>query len=160
VQSTGDVLEASLVYTRADRPGGTLNRDDFRELARLRYQEAKALLANALFSGAYYLGGYAVECALKAAIARQTRRYDFPDLSRTQSSHTHDLATLVRIAGLEKNLDAVLRSNSRFADNWYVVKDWTIQSRYQLHTRAEAHDLLVAIGSRTHGVMPWLRQHW
>jgi len=31
------------------------------------------------FDGAYYLAGYAVECAIKACIAKGTRRYEFPD---------------------------------------------------------------------------------
>ena len=38
----------------------------------------KALLDGGYPAGAYYLMGYAVECALKACIAKQTKRYDFP----------------------------------------------------------------------------------
>lgn len=32
-----------------------------------------------LYDGAYYLSGYAVEWALKACIAKNVKRYDFPD---------------------------------------------------------------------------------
>ncbi|HYP39716.1 MAG TPA: HEPN domain-containing protein [Chloroflexia bacterium] len=56
-----------------------MNRDDFRKLAGLRITEAKVLLDNACYEAAYYLSGYAVECALKACIAKKTRRFDFPD---------------------------------------------------------------------------------
>ena len=44
--------------------------------------------------GAYYLAGYAIECALKACIAKATRRYDFPDRKKVDASHTHDLREL------------------------------------------------------------------
>jgi len=37
------------------------------------------LLRLGLFDGAYYLAGYAVECALKACIAKGTQRFEFPD---------------------------------------------------------------------------------
>ena len=55
-----------------------MNRNDFQKISRLRVKEAKALLDNGYPAGAYYLMGYAVECALKACIAKQTKRYDFP----------------------------------------------------------------------------------
>src|SRR5919106_3680906 len=40
-------------------------------------------------SGAYYLAGYAVECGLKACIAKQVRRHEFPDRTTVNQSHTH-----------------------------------------------------------------------
>lgn len=55
-----------------------MNRREFRELTTLRLAEARALLDAGLPDGAYYLAGYAVECALKACISRQTRQHDFP----------------------------------------------------------------------------------
>jgi len=55
-----------------------MNRDDIKKLARIRLKEAKALLKARLFSGAYYLAGYVVECGLKACICRKTKRFDFP----------------------------------------------------------------------------------
>ncbi len=39
---------------------------DFQSFSRIRVNEAKALLHLKHYSGAYYLAGYAVECALKA----------------------------------------------------------------------------------------------
>jgi HEPN domain-containing protein len=59
-----------------------LKRRDLRELALLRLKEAQVLFANGCWSGAYYLAGYAVECALKACIAKGTERHEFPDLKR------------------------------------------------------------------------------
>lgn len=55
-----------------------MNRSDFQTLAETRLQEAKSLLDNGHYSGAYYLCGYAIEYALKACIAKQTKAEDFP----------------------------------------------------------------------------------
>lgn len=55
-----------------------LNRYDLQRLADLRAAEARLLLDNGYWSGAYYLAGYAVECGLKACIARRVREFDFP----------------------------------------------------------------------------------
>ena len=59
-----------------------MNRVDFQGLSRLRIREARALLRLGEWAGAYYLAGYAVECALKSVISKGTRRHDFPDLLR------------------------------------------------------------------------------
>jgi HEPN domain-containing protein len=63
-----------------------MNRNDLRRLARIRLKEARALLEAKCLDGAYYLCGYAVECALKAGIAEVTRRSEFPDLDRVKAS--------------------------------------------------------------------------
>jgi hypothetical protein len=75
-----------------------VNRKDFQALARLRQREAQALLKAGCPAGAYYLAGYAVECALKPGIARLTRRYDFPDRQLAQRAHTHSLVQLLELA--------------------------------------------------------------
>src|SRR5439155_18484686 len=55
-----------------------MNRADFHKLTEIRMREAKVLLARKCYEGAYYLAGYAVECALKACIAKRTQAHDFP----------------------------------------------------------------------------------
>jgi hypothetical protein len=57
-----------------------MNRADLQALADLRVKEATILLDANCFEGAYYLLGYAIECALKACIAKQIKQHDFPDL--------------------------------------------------------------------------------
>ncbi len=81
-----------------------MNRGDFKKLTNLRVHEAKILLENECYEGAYYLLGYAVECAFKACIAKQTRRYDFPDKNFATKIYTHEITTLVKYAGLEQTL--------------------------------------------------------
>jgi HEPN domain-containing protein len=65
------------------------------ELSSLRLREAKLLFAANAPDGAYYLAGYAVECALKACIARSTERHDFPDLKRVKDNYTHKAKDLI-----------------------------------------------------------------
>ncbi|WP_420238862.1 hypothetical protein ACOBR2_04500 [Telmatobacter bradus] len=83
-----------------------MNRLDFQNLSNLRLREAKTLLEQGLDDGAYYLAGYAVECALKACIARQTQEHDFPDKKLVVDNHTHKLNDLLRLAQLSDILAA------------------------------------------------------
>ena len=75
-----------------------MDRKDLRALSRVRLSEARALLNAGLPDGAYYLAGYVVECALKACIAKETQRYEFPEKKRVDASYTHNLKELVRVA--------------------------------------------------------------
>jgi HEPN domain-containing protein len=112
-----------------------------------------------LYDGAYYLAGYAVECALKACIAKETRRHQFPDKKRVDLSHSHDLLQLIRVAGLEDQHRERVRSDPDFETNWEVVRRWSEQSRYRRHSHESAQALLVAISERRHGVITWIRLH-
>lgn len=137
-----------------------MDRNDLKKLARMRVVEAKTLLGNGHYNGAYYLCGYVVECGLKACIAKQTKRYDFPNKKTVNESYTHNLTKLVRIAGLEILLDAEIVHDVEFARNWAVTKDWTESSRYEEHTITEAQDLYSAITNRRNGVLKWIRRYW
>ena len=115
---------------------------------------------NKQYEGAYYLGGYVVECGLKACIAEQTRRYDFPDKNTVNASYKHTLTSLVGVAGLTLVLDQEMKDDLEFANNWAVVKDWLPESRYKKHTRKDARSLYSAITNKKHGVLRWIKQHW
>jgi|JI10StandDraft_1071094.scaffolds.fasta_scaffold896977_2 HEPN domain-containing protein len=133
------------------------SRDSFRELTRARLDEARVLHKSRHWSGSYHLTGIAVECALKACISKQTRRFEFPDKKKVIDSHTHDLGVLLKLAGIEPELRTV---DKKIATNWATVKDWSIESRYVVVPEADATDLMVAVTARRYGVMQWLRQHW
>jgi HEPN domain-containing protein len=137
-----------------------MDRKDFQVLAKIRLEESTALLNMQLFDGAYYLGGYAVECALKACIAKATRRGEFPERKRVESSYTHDLRELVKVAGLEKSRLEQAGRDAEFRKNWEAIQSWTEQSRYQRHGAESAQKLLGAIGDRRHGVFTWIKRHW
>ncbi|MBI5763251.1 MAG: HEPN domain-containing protein [Planctomycetes bacterium] len=136
----------------------TLNRTRFRRLAETRLQDARTLLVHRRFSAAYYLAGYTVECALKACIAKKTRRYDFPDKDRVQKSYSHNLKQLSEQAGLSIELERL--GDQRFADYWDVVKDWSEESRYTVVKERMARQIVRAISDPRHGVLRWLRAHW
>jgi hypothetical protein len=119
-----------------------MNRDDLEGLALTRLRESKVLLAKGEYSGAYYLAGYVVECGLKACIARQTRRNDFPDKKRAEASWTHSPETLIRAAGLQAILETENRTDPMFSANWDIVRDWKEDSRYVMKGRSQAQDLV------------------
>jgi hypothetical protein len=137
-----------------------MNRADLQRLSRLRIQEARSLFKSKHYSGAYYLAGYSVECALKACIARETQRFDFPDKERAPKSYTHRPADLLRVAGLDKAFQAAIKTNAGLDLRWTVVADWSEQSRYAIWSLEDAHAMIDAVGARQEGVLPWLQLHW
>lgn len=108
-----------------------MDRQDFQRLASLRRREAKKLLDSGLYDGANYLSGYAVECGLKACLARaQFRLHEWPERDVVTKMYTHDLEKLVELAGLRSDLDKEMALERRFEANWATVKDWSPESRY------------------------------
>ena len=136
-----------------------MNRQDLKNLALTRLKEVEVLLENSQYSGAYYLSGYVIECALKACIAKQTHKFDFPDKKTVMDSYTHDLEKLVKVAKLDTQLKSLLSDNV-FSVGWLIVKDWSEESRYQTHDRQKARAIYEAITDPNHGVLQWLQQHW
>lgn len=125
----------------------------------MRLREAKTLLFNGNKEGAYYLTGLAVECALKACIAKNTNRHDFPpDREVLKDIYTHTLIKLVGAAKLQAALNAEAQKNGAFRNNWDVVKDWNVNSR-NVVGGLNASDLYRAVAGNN-GVMRWLRQRW
>jgi hypothetical protein len=137
-----------------------VNRTELRQLARDRLRDVKALLAARRWAGAYYLAGYAVECALKACIAKLMKPKEFPDRGFAEKCWTHDLERLVVLAGLQGDLDAATAADPALLANWEIVTDWTEASRYERKTRAEALALYKAITDPKHGMFPWINSHW
>jgi len=134
-------------------------RHEFQQLARMRLKDARILIRSGNVEAAYYLTGLAVECALKACIARNTRRHDFPpSYDAIKDIYTHKLGKLMGAARLQAAFDADIKTNSSLNKNWAVVKDWDISSRY-LTKGLNARDLYRAVAGRN-GVMQWLRQRW
>jgi len=129
-------------------------------VAERRLKAAENLLKSKHWDSAYYLAGYAVECGLKACIARNVRRHDFPDRKTVNDSYTHDLERLVKTAGLERALKEVFGISKRLEVNWGLVKDWSEDSRYERRTEADAKAIIAAIADSQNGVMPWITQYW
>jgi hypothetical protein len=127
-------------------------RREFQQLARMRLRDARVLIQNGNTEAGYYLTGLAVECAVKACIAKNTRRHDFPlNPSAVRDIYTHDLVKLIGAARLQRALDSDRRRNTSLNNSWDVVKDWNVNSRYELRG-LNARDLYQAVAGRN-GVM-------
>ena len=137
-----------------------MDRKELRSLSALRLREAQVLLSAGLSDGAYYLAGYAVECAVKACIAKATKRFEFPDKKRVDLSYSHNLRDLVRIAGLEELRSERASKDLEFRKSWDTVQSWSEQSRYARNDQAAAEDLVKAIADKPDGILAWLRLHW
>ncbi len=138
-----------------------MNRKDFQVLSRTRISEARALLKLRHYSGAYYLAGYAVECAFKACIAKETLRHDFPpDRKRTEEIYRHSASELLKAAKLQSFLDAAIDLNPKLEANWKIVGNWSEQDRYRTVGKGEAEDMIEAVANRSNGVLPWVKRYW
>ncbi len=131
------------------------SRSDFEKLMALRMREAKLLLGQKDWDGAYYLAGYAVEFALKIRIISQLMKSDsFPDKKLAENFYKHELTLLRKMAGLDEDMD----KDAAVSPLWDIVKDWSEQSRYEIgKTDNEAIDLCDAIEK---GVLPWIKARW
>jgi HEPN domain-containing protein len=118
------------------------------------------LLAAGFPDGAYYLAGYAIECALKACIAKRTREHDFPEKKLVNDSHTHDLGKLLGIAELQVELDTAMQADPAMKTSLDAVQDWSETSRYERKNTQEATELLQAIEDQTGGLFPWIKSRW
>ena len=138
-----------------------MNRRELQTLTRERVSDARVLLRAGRYSGAYYLAGYAVECALKACITRQVRQHDFPNKKLANDSYTHDLVRLMTVANLKNELDDTCTHDPTFESNWDIVQDWSEEYRYNSNiSRDKAHELYGAITRRRTGIITWLRNYW
>ena len=137
-----------------------MNRADLQRLADDRAADAAALLAAGRWSAAYYLAGYAVECALKACIARRVQAGDFPDKQLTNESYTHDVVVLTRTAQLTAAVAVRAKASRAFADHWNLARDWDESARYKQWPEQTARDLFQAVTDAQNGILPWLRTYW
>ncbi len=138
-----------------------MNRGDYKRIAELRVADAAYLLRGNRYAAAYYLAGYAIECALKACIARQFRGSNIPDKGSVDKLYVHDLRVLARFANLEGPIREETRSDPQFGAHWLTVQDWSEESRYQFRRNAvEAQTMFDSVADSQHGVLRWLKHYW
>jgi HEPN domain-containing protein len=138
-----------------------ISRSQFVKLAELRLQDARMLLDMRRYAAAYYLAGYAAECALKACIARRFRANVIPDKNMVRDVYDHSLEKLLRLAELESAFERAMSLDPELAANWNTAKDWNPDIRYQVRVAAKtAKDLFDAMAEANHGVLQWLKRHW
>ena len=140
--------------------GIPVNRIDLQNLANERIAEAKILFDAGKWSGAYYLAGYAVECGLKACIAKLTKPEEFPDKNFGAKCWVHDIEQLVELAGLKTKRNGDAGANVNLDANWGIVRRWKETSRYDQKTQGDAQALYDAITQNPDGVLLWIQLHW
>jgi HEPN domain-containing protein len=131
-------------------------RATFQRLAESRLAESELLLASGFPSGAYYLAGYAIECALKAIIAAQFRANEIPDRRLVERVYVHDLSKLLSLAGLEDELEAEMNANTDLRAKWTTILKWSERARYEIWTQESSSAILEAVGG-DEGLLRWLQ---
>lgn len=148
--SQGEVFISGLGYKR----------DDLKALADTKLEDAVLLLQHRRFSNAYYLGGYAIEIALKVCIARQFVADVIPDKAFVNQVFNHKLSELIGLAGLTAELKSRENAEPAFAASWAMVAQWDPETRYASIDPTTAQQFFVSIRDPTSGVMPWIKTFW
>lgn len=91
------------------------------QVANERLRDANVLLRQKRYNSAVYLGGYVIECLLKAAICVHLNRDNLPEAYRI-----HDLVELLDYSGLLSQIQSDRKSYRSFL----AVKDWSVGIRY------------------------------
>lgn len=116
-----------------------------------RFKDARALLRSERWGGAIYLGGYVIECLLKARILKRKVSADLP-----REYWHHDLLRLMDVSGVAWEIK--LPQNSAIHDQMLLITGtWDVTMRYgstQLKTRRDAADFIEAVQK----VRRWLRE--
>ncbi|HEY1979383.1 MAG TPA: hypothetical protein VGH13_04790 [Xanthobacteraceae bacterium] len=120
------------------------------------------LVSEKQFSGAYYLAGYAIECALKALIAGQFRANEIPDKALVDKIYSHNLAALLSLSGLGKPFDIARQDDPELDRRWSFFKNWSEQARYSIWTQAQALAMVDAVDGdgKIGGIFQWLSARW
>ncbi|MCH8290992.1 HEPN domain-containing protein [Candidatus Poribacteria bacterium] len=90
-------------------------------IANERLRDANVLLKQKRYNGAVYLGGYVIECMLKAAICVYLSRNDLPAIYQI-----HDLDELMDSSGLLPSLQIDRKMSSHFL----TIEGWCVGIRY------------------------------
>ena len=130
-------------------------RQTFEQLVDIRLQEARVLLDQKQWDGAYYLVGYAVEFAFKVRIISQLMKTDCcPDLKFVRDFYNHELTSLRKLAELEDEM----KNDPTVSPHWEIVEDWSEQSRYENgKSESQATNLYEAIERE---VLPWIKARY
>ena len=137
-----------------------VGKSDLEALSAVRIREATLLFQSKLYSGAYYLAGYAVELAIKACIAKHIRTGVIPDRSFVNRIYRHNLDDLLGLAGLKEALNNDIKTDPQLGGNWGVACDWSEESRYSAWDAVNATALILAIDDPNHGILQWLKKHY
>lgn len=103
---------------------------DWERKAQEQAKTARLLAAAHQWSDAFQHAGFAVECALKCRVMRFKRLNSWPDRTSRKDLYVHNLRKLASSAGIEAMLLAETAARTDIGLAWMIVKDWSIEVRY------------------------------
>lgn len=132
-----------------------------------RLKEAQVLYENHLYSGSYYLAGYAIEFGLKSVICKRLGVDIFENGALTgqgkatqdavKAFQIHNISALILLSGLHSELEEKKNADEAFFNSWNVVSAWTEQRRYDYGCSPQtAYTFL----KRVNEFMLWIGTHW
>jgi hypothetical protein len=94
-----------------------VNQAELRQLSQERIQDAAVLIAGRRWSFAYYVSGYAVECALKSCVLSRMVHtgWIFSPKINIDDVLTHEFGRLIEIADLRGELNTRLAASAAAA---------------------------------------------
>ena len=60
--------------------------------------------------------------ALKSCIAKKINKYDFPNKELANRAYDHNIEKLIKVAGIESDLENEILRSSQFNIFWNVIK--------------------------------------
>lgn len=130
-------------------------------LALERLRDAECLIANGNIGGAFYIGGYAIELALKAVVCKKLdiEMFDKEVVPGhiSKAFMIHNLLDLVFLAGLKNDLKRACEKDGFLLDCWSLISNWSEQRRYDLPCNAQTAEIFV---NSLKTVLLWLQLHW
>lgn len=82
----------------------------------------------------------------------------FPNKNYAGKVYTHKLEELLKLAELNGKLDDDSKAKPLLAENWGVVKDWDVETRYEA-TGLNGQEMVKAVNSGD-GVLQWIKRYW
>jgi len=136
-------------------------RNELKELAKLRLEEAETLFNAGLYDGAVYLCGYVIEMALKAIICKLLDIDEYPSTGKLKSIYAvHDFYQLLLLSGLKNKVNS---AHPALHANWSLTIPWSPEIRYQPRgtiSKDQAEQILNAVRDKPNGVLRWIMKYW
>jgi hypothetical protein len=113
---------------------GPTGKNVFKEVARLRSQDAQILRRGTRWLGAVYLLGYSIECYLKFAVCERNGWDRLPEEVRIAGQqrnvrlYIHDWPLLVEVAGITRSLQKQREINAVYSA---LGEQWGTNLRYR-----------------------------
>lgn len=138
-------------------------KNDIKKIALSKLKEANKLYQAGFYEGAFYLGGYCIELAIKARICKNLDIDDLFVSKYLKFFKVHDFDTLLMFSGLYEKFERDKALNLDLYQNWSYICGWKEDSRYTTigsKTPIEVQRFLKAISEPSNGFLKWIKKYW